>query len=839
MIALFKRVVICGIIVLLALSTTRWSSHELKALPREKQEITAADWTLNGFTYASNVVSASGKSVYGHGVSYKPLLDTTGKIEVDFRYTQVPAALEWTAITLGLDNQSFNNPAKGVTFILFKKSNEHIATDTTWYQFPFNEENRLFVSKESDRWDLLLENSQLPVPTVIGSVPFTQVPSDLFADQGNKALLTMYYYSQDGAADKDIALDVYKISTHQAGVETVESLAANKFQTIDEFAVDNTGAVLFRGPMNYQDRVTYQRPIDVSEGVSFDLQFTDMDLQASDPFWYSIRLGADASTYDNGVSFIAYRKAAAAIEFGEGGLGWHDFPFSEKNTLTLQQGNDDWELYLTNSIVTTPKLVAKVPYSTVASDYFTDDQAYFTLSFQAAPDTTVPIDFTISNFTASTGEPVPDGKPPVVVLPGDYSYWSLNGAQFKSDILELDSSNDAYYKKRNFTTELAQFDLKSTVVADTWVGLSLRQSNPPMMMWDGNTGYLMIIKPGGEVALLKKEAGQDFAQVAVKTEPSLVDGDFHTVQVGAVDEDEAVRVLLYVDGTKVIDYLDSSNPMKAASGISVVTQGSAKASVRLGAVEDPGNNVPSDPRPPSNSGGSSSSFVPANRYEGDVHVLPTNEDYIDFNGQVTYDGKKLSIGSSSIATYRGSKIDNRVVEFTMNAKIPADKWIGLLLNQSSPGQAVWDQKYGYFILLRHDGGVEVMKKTESSSLSTILKTQSFRLLDGKPHAIRLGSIVESNGGVRLILAVDDSPVLNFVDSSNPVVQSSYFSIATYETASATVSFGAEGFDPNYDAVDDQLIEHDDGAGYRGGSFDADEYVFTPSVLNYRYSLLNK
>ena len=147
-----------------------------------------------------------------------------------------------------------------------------------------------------------------------------------------------------------------------------------------------------------------------------------------------------------------------------------------------------------------------------------------------------------------------------------------------------EASQIAAYKEDNYFNKLVEFTFKADAdAAGSWPTFCVRdQLGAEKPHWEGGSAYTVTFKgeaeagkndenhKGGKIELNAYKAGSWFALGEVVPNEYYWGEDAggeHKIQFGAIDEGDAVRLILKIDGKEVFNYLDSENPIKEKGNI--------------------------------------------------------------------------------------------------------------------------------------------------------------------------------------------------------------------------------------------------------------------------------
>ncbi len=127
-------------------------------------------------------------------------------------------------------------------------------------------------------------------------------------------------------------------------------------------------------------------------------------------------------------------------------------------------------------------------------------------------------------------------------------------------------TNGKTYTGRMFKDELLTFRLSVTDKGN-WPSIVLRTPSNDAAVGHGGTGYIVVMgQQGIELHRFNGKTRTQFYGPLVKPAPilgpsitpnPLNDGNLHEIQVGARNEDDGVRLVLYIDGNEIFNVLDT------------------------------------------------------------------------------------------------------------------------------------------------------------------------------------------------------------------------------------------------------------------------------------------
>ncbi|MEK3884665.1 DNRLRE domain-containing protein [Paenibacillus sp. PL2-23] len=133
---------------------------------------------------------------------------------------------------------------------------------------------------------------------------------------------------------------------------------------------------------------------------------------------------------------------------------------------------------------------------------------------------------------------------------------------------ELSGANArAGYKVKKFKDEFFSFTMNAELAEGAWPGIVMRGQSYDIPLWNrGDQGYLVAFKEN-EMEVQKflydpvKNQTANKKYDTVDTTGKVVSGKDHLIQVGVVNEGDAARLQVYVDGKLLYEWLDEDQPL--------------------------------------------------------------------------------------------------------------------------------------------------------------------------------------------------------------------------------------------------------------------------------------
>ena len=373
-------------------------------------DASATNWTATRLT-ASDVTGGAGftgdAGTYGNGAVLNTKVDVSGSVEFDLKFTKEEMATDSCfGITFGTDTDSFNQPAKGITYLMYKKAANVIQCGQNptgaWTEYPHQSVNSYRFVKGTDGWELYLKTVAQTEYSLIGKVSFATFGENAFFD--GKAYFGVYVYDSVSTTN-EVAFEVTNVkytleeTETEKTTETITAPAAN-WDVSGLTASDVTGGAGFTGDAGtYGNGAVLNTKVDISESVEFDLKFTKEEMATDSCF--GITFGTDTDSFNQpakGITYLMYKKAANVIQCGQNPTGaWTEYPHQSVNSYRFVKGTDGWELYLKTAAQTEYSLIGKVSFTTFGENAFSDGKAYFGVYVYDSVNTTNEVAFEVTN----------------------------------------------------------------------------------------------------------------------------------------------------------------------------------------------------------------------------------------------------------------------------------------------------------------------------------------------------------------------------------------------------------------------------------------------------------
>lgn len=151
----------------------------------------------------------------------------------------------------------------------------------------------------------------------------------------------------------------------------------------------------------------------------------------------------------------------------------------------------------------------------------------------------------------------------------------------------------ATYQGQKFEDELLEFDMELPLTGSDWMGFNLRDKYPNTPIFNGNTGYHFVVKQDvWELQKWVKGAREMLIGQFEMYTPrwgTLANTQFHSntkhrVQAGAINVPEGVRLVLYIDGVRIFDVVDTVDPISEPGYLTIYPM---SGSIKISPIELP------------------------------------------------------------------------------------------------------------------------------------------------------------------------------------------------------------------------------------------------------------
>ena len=136
----------------------------------------------------------------------------------------------------------------------------------------------------------------------------------------------------------------------------------------------------------------------------------------------------------------------------------------------------------------------------------------------------------------------------------DQDGWVAGEPTYQNGIMHVEGSEWGYYEGKELPGyQLLKFKMKANFAGE-WTGFGLRQQAPGMAYGVGGVGYMIIIKED-TIEFQRYNSGGGLLK-EIKNDCIKV-GEWHEYEVGAIDVEGGIRVIMRVDGKTILNELDT------------------------------------------------------------------------------------------------------------------------------------------------------------------------------------------------------------------------------------------------------------------------------------------
>ena len=360
----------------------------------------------------------------------------------------------------------------------------------------------------------------------------------------------------------------------------------------------------------------------------------------------------------------------------------------------------------------------------------------------------------IYNTTAQIGKDAKKGYVNADFMLNSKDDWETTGnLKIDNGLLTFanDTSNVAAFKANHIRGhEILCFKLKADL-NDKWIGFGLKQSKTGIVWSVGATGYIIVIKP--DIIELQRFIGGSGEFLTIVPNDFIKNDTLHEIQLGALDGDKGISLIMKVDGEMVFNIMDSKAPIKQ-EGYFVLYDMTAGKYMSVSAVDS----LPTD------------DIKEATEKEYLQPIVVDSKDLMDASlwnagaGSATATGSGLLL-KGDIFEYKKEIPANGVLKFKAKFK-PGSKWqaIGLRMNKVD---LPWNKGVNNYLLVIKGDSIELQRfNNEQNEFIGIIHNNYIK--HGEWCDIEACSY-EVEGGVRLFIKINDNIVFDYIDPT-PVAE---------------------------------------------------------------------
>lgn len=342
----------------------------------------------------------------------------------------------------------------------------------------------------------------------------------------------------------------------------------------------------------------------------------------------------------------------------------------------------------------------------------------------------------------------------------DQEHWGFSGgvSEFNADgHLKIDGSEYGYYAGK----ELAGYQmLKLRMYADfvngDWIGFGLRQQAPGMAYAVGGVGYMLIIKEK-KIEFQRYNSGGGMLKEIDNN--CIKPNTWHEIEVGAIDVDRGIRVILRVDGETILNELDTEGVINKQGYFQVYNRLStgysgnvtiAPSKEEIGAFDKSIITGKLSPVTPQLVDGYDTLFA------NTENIKTFNADYENTNGIIRVKATDSENGGtlSSVAPLKGNEVFKASVKFDLS-----DDWQGIGLRANGYEDNGWNLD-NYIFVVKKDF-VELQRFTEAGSTYLGIMPNKF-IKSGEFTELTFGAY-PTEAGMRIMIYANGNKVFDYTD----------------------------------------------------------------------------
>ena len=299
-------------------------------------------------------------------------------------------------------------------------------------------------------------------------------------------------------------------------------------------------------------------------------------------------------------------------------------------------------------------------------------------------------------------------------------------------------------------------------IESTYASIGIRQDGTGLRPHKANNAYVLVIYPD-KFELFRRLNGAQVGLTSCTNDTINMD-EWHEIELGAVDVIGGVQITLKVDGTEVLNYTDTTNPISQA-GYFTIYPGPGNSSAefqKAGTVEQTPNSNVVDLDLTGEWLGSTGSHNVTVTTTTDPETNATTLKFAQTNGQHGWG-------------YLNEKLDNNnAYKFKLKLDI-VSTYASIGIRQDGTGLRPHKANNAYVLVInKAQSQFELWKYLNKAGEA--VGTSAFGDIDiSQWHEIELGA-VDVIGGVQVTLKVDGKEVFNYTDTTNPISQAGYFTI---------------------------------------------------------------
>ena len=342
---------------------------------------------------------------------------------------------------------------------------------------------------------------------------------------------------------------------------------------------------------------------------------------------------------------------------------------------------------------------------------------------------------------------------PVIAGPGG-SYYD------DGTLYYLDTGNTVGYNLKH-SDFLFDFNIVYNQLAfPSWFSLTFRASGCDRTQSPNLTqkGYSFVFFPAGSVQVWK-----DGATIFSQNISPIATGTRYNYKIGAINEDGAVRLLLFIDNQLVIDAKDLESPYLTGEWFNICSDGAVSANL----ISTKNVVIPSYP-----------TFTLSTLDEFPMRA-GTPLAKVDHYNNITLESAGSTVG-----------FNQHLQNFSFEVKInfstfafPSNFYISARVSGFDRANAPALARKGYSFRFSALGDVEIYK--EGVSLGIVNKGSSF--VQGQDYIIEIGLVDLDSSSTLVYASVDNQVVVSVTDSNSPIQEGGFININGDGTVACTMT----------------------------------------------------
>ncbi len=343
----------------------------------------------------------------------------------------------------------------------------------------------------------------------------------------------------------------------------------------------------------------------------------------------------------------------------------------------------------------------------------------------------------------------------------DIKSWSGNAKLTFTDSIMTVKNGVASYNRTYTGREMLCFDIKM-VHNGKWAGFALKQDKPNEYVYsqkDANA-YLVEFKED-VIELYRYKNG--ISKTLTSLPNTYVNEDrWYSIQVGAINVKDGVRIIMYIDNEYIFDYTDKSG--------AIINDGSFT-------FYDEGDGDGISVRKTEN--------IPVEDFDINKEIAYPEPVEVKglFNDKNVWSNESLAWNTSGNLTVGEKGISAEGTHFYSKNMLPADSvlkfkakfnmgesWQAISLKNSKPDVLPWKASTNDYLIALKQKSIEIQKFEDGKNeYIAILKNEYVNSGEWHDYEITLTKVLK---GVRFILKIDENVLVDYVDE-NPIISAGY------------------------------------------------------------------